>query len=144
MSNALTTARVIVNHYATDSYMKDDEKIKAIRLNISFIEQYPEFFTDVMQGPVSIFFGMVVRAKAYSLKTEYDLSLVDVEELNEVKMFVPERAFTELASHWRLLKAEGNTVIPYVPIQAVLTTNEDTFAPKLRFISRYGVIEGTR
>lgn len=143
MHSALTTIKTVVNHFATmtDSYMKDEDKLKVIRLNVNFIAQYPEFFGHVMSDRRDVFFGHAVTAKTESLNTVYDLGTIDEDEQKEVREFNPTAAFEELAAHWRLLKAQKKTVIPYIPIESMVAIERDTFSPKLAFRTRYGVIE---
>lgn len=142
----LTSIRTIVNHFATlaDSYMKDEDKVRSIRLNVNFIEQYPDLFTFIMKGPRDVFFGRDVRSITRVLDTEYDLSQVDDLTQDEIKNFNPKRAFDELAAIWRLEISKGNTILPYVPIEATVYVDVDTFSTKMRFKSRFGIIERER
>lgn len=141
--NAIKT---IVDYFCeeTRNYMKDEDRIKSIRLNINFINRHPDLFQFVMRGPTDIFFGHTVRAKTRALKTEYNLGFASDEVQERLKTFNPNEAFDEIAAEWRLSIAQGNTILPYVPVESFVTVAPDSFSPKIGFKTRYGTIEATR
>lgn len=138
--SVLTSIKTVTDFYAKNTYMDNEDKMRAIRLNINFMIAYPEFFDFVMRAPADIFFGHTVLAKSLALKTEHLLEITRENTVTHDDLVFPE-AFEELAAHWRLLKAQGNTVLPYLPIELTRTVAADTFQPKIGFKTRFGTID---
>ncbi len=129
-----------------------------LALNKKIVAEHPDLFPTerIMTAPTCKLWngnslGQIVTEKSRSMKCEFTLEFaqdlkaicgIDPEE--EIKAIMTNEMATELMRMNDLKVGEqkvGYVMCPYIPLQIVRSVDPHTYHPKIRFVTRYGVMK---
>ena len=141
---------ILSTHLANPKPTRTMEYKDVLALNKKIVEAHPSLFPTerTMTAPTCKINGQGVSTESKYMKAEYTLEFAQdlkgiygLEAEEELRNILADQMALELYRLDDKLMDDGYGICPYIPVQMIRAIDPDTFQPKIRVLTQYGVMK---